>query len=64
MDLIHLCNFGRGYYGKHLYEIILNFESGSDDVEDLIFSSGGHFVQHSKTISIECIVGNIHAKSL
>ena len=22
----HLCNFGRGHYGEHVYEIILKFE--------------------------------------
>ena len=61
MDLNHFRNFGGGYYGKHLSEIILILTVVQMMFEDLIFSSG---VQNSRTIFIECIVGNIHAKSL
>ena len=42
-----LCNFGRGHYGKHSYEIILNLDQWLSRRCRLmifsIFSSGGNF---------------------
>ena len=49
----HLCNFGRGYYEEQFYEIILNLDQWFRRCLlkiFLIWSSGGLFVQWSRTI--------------
>ena len=51
----NLCNFGRGHYEKHFFsEIILNFGQWLRRKcclnIFLMYSSGGHFAQQSKTI--------------
>ena len=50
MEGYHLCDFGRGHYGEHLCEIILNLDQWFRRrclkifLESSIFSFGGHFV--------------------
>ena len=48
-----LCNFGRGCYDEHLYEIVLNLDQQISSrchlKTFLIYSSGGPFVWRSRT---------------
>ena len=52
----HLCNFGRGHYGEHSCEIILNLDQWFRRCclkKFLIKSSGGPFVQRSGTTFVQ-----------
>ena len=49
MEQNKLSNFGRGHYEIHLCKIICFWVSGSE-LYFSISSSGGHFVQQSRTI--------------
>ena len=67
----HLCNFGRGHYEKHYFEIISNldkwFRRRCCFKILLNWSSGGIFVQLSRTICeifAEGIMRNISVKLL
>ena len=57
----HLCNFGRGYQEEQICEIILNLDQWFRRrcllKVFLIWSSGGSFVQQSKTIHAILVEG-------
>ena len=59
-ELNHLCSFGREYYEEQFCEIILNFDEWFRRCLlkiFLIWSSGGLFVQQSRTISAILVEG-------
>ena len=64
----HLCNFGRGYYEEQFYEIILNLDQRFRRrcllKIFLIWSSGGRFVQGSRTICVILVEGNMRSNSM
>ena len=65
--LNHLCNFGRGYQEEQFCEIILNMDQWFRRCLlkiFLIWSSGGHFVQWSKTICAILVEGSIRNNSM
>ena len=64
----HLCNFGRGYHEEQFCEIILNldqwFRRRCILKIFLIWSSGDHFVQPSKTICAILVEGIMRNNSV
>ena len=59
-----MCNFGSGYHEEQFCEIF--FEFGSVVLEEifLIWSSGKHFVQPSRTICAIVVVGIMRNNSV
>ena len=64
----HLCNFDRRHHGEQLCEIILNFDQWFSRRCHLkifpIWSSGGPFVQQSRTICLNLVKSIIRNNSV